>query len=147
MILTLPSGSYRGKQWSDRHSLRSRTRIVASTLFNICTHITEACENWYYLVFWGYRNPTSVEFVPTCPLLQLQASILQMLFDHFQESDYDHWATTGLLILDFQVPVIYNSNTMDMWICMVEQFYHPTMHVEVQCHNRAVNMVINLWVT
>lgn len=69
-----------------------------------------------------------------------------MLFDHFQESDYEHWATTGT-ILDFQVPVIYNSNMVAMWICKVEQLYHHTMYVEVQCQNLAVNMAINLWVT
>lgn len=49
-----------------------------------------------------------------CPLLQLEVTILQMLFDHFQESDYEHWATTGILILHFQVPAIYNSNMVAM---------------------------------
>jgi hypothetical protein len=52
--------------------------------------------------------------VPACPLLQIQALILQMLFDHFQESDYENWATIGLLISDFEVPVTYNSNMVDM---------------------------------
>lgn len=69
-----------------------------------------------------------------------------MLFDHFQESDYENWATIGLLISDFEVPVTYNSNMVDMWISTVEQFYHHIMHVEVQCQNLAVNMVIKLWV-